>query len=171
MGQRKNKILITFFIIASIWCVSHLMNFVSTEATRQLIESGKDESFWMIFYNFILYYICGGLLSLLTFFLVDIFRVKYLTNPLKVTCVAAVIAQAYGACGYLGMLNDSFYVAGNAMLNHHYNGLLVITGIQLLLFLNIWIDMYVGHINAITHSFRSMHHHSLSALVHSKASK
>lgn len=172
MGKRKNrKVLITLFILASVWFISFLMNTVSTEATRELIESGKEDSFWMIFYNFILYYVCGGLFALATYTLVDVFRVDYLTKPLKVTCVVTILAQLYGACGYLGMLNDAFYVAGNAMLNHHYYGLIVITAIQLALFLNIWIDEYFGHIGKINDFIGSMYNNSQHSFMHSKVSK
>ena len=172
MGQkRKRKVLITLFILASIWCVSFLMNYVSTEATRQLIESGKEDAFWVIFYNFILYYVCGGLLALATGFLVDVFKVKYLTRPLKATCAAVILLQLYGGCGYLGMLNDAFYVTGSLMLDYHFNGLLGITAIQIALFLNIWIDEYCGYLSKINDFIGSMYTHSQHSFMHSRISK
>ena len=136
--KRKRNILKTLFVLLSIWGVSFIANYASTHATRELIKIGLTDGFWEIFFNFVLYYVLGILLALLTFFVVDIFKVKYLTKPIQWTCIAIIGVHVYGAVGYLGMWDNSFYLQGEEMLLHHFYSLLGITIVQALLFLNVW---------------------------------
>jgi len=170
MVQKNNqKALIILFIFVSVLVFSHLVSYVSQEATKTLIEAGRERTFEMVFFNFILHYVLCGILSFATFHYISLFKVKYLTRPLQITCVFAILIQIYGAIGYVGMWNEAYYSQCLVMVKDHYNALIALTIIQLMLFVNFWMNNHVAYIDRFRAVSWFLYTHRLLPLVPHKA--
>jgi len=160
--------LFVFFLFVAGACLMSVMTWGNTHATNALRKSPTSGDLEYILYNFLLYYPIAALISLGTFHIIGNYKISRLTRPLQYTCVAAILTQLYGGVGYVGVWNPALITQCAEMLLTHGTALIFITVIQLVLFLNYWIDSHVQHIDKLGVLGWSFYNNRLSAYLPNK---